>query len=69
MDEAAQTVTFLYKFRRGLCPKSYGMNVARLAGLPDSVRAGSALPTTGRVTAPATNHRATPMQVAELRQL
>lgn len=30
-------VTFLYKFRQGICPKSHGMNVAKLAGLPDSV--------------------------------
>lgn len=30
-------VTFLYKFRQGTCPKSHGMNVARLAGLPESV--------------------------------
>ena len=27
-----QEVTFLYKLRPGLCPKSYGVNVARLAG-------------------------------------
>jgi DNA mismatch repair protein MSH6 len=37
VDEVKQTVTFLYKFRAGLCPKSYGMNVARLAGLPAEV--------------------------------
>lgn len=30
-------VTFLYKLTDGACPKSYGVNVARLAGLPDSV--------------------------------
>ena len=30
-------VTFLYKHQTGACPKSYGMNVARLARLPDSV--------------------------------
>jgi len=28
-----ENVTFLYKFARGECPKSYGVNVARLAGL------------------------------------
>ena len=30
-------VTFLYKLTDGGCPKSYGVNVARLAGLPDDI--------------------------------
>lgn len=30
-------VTFLYTLMDGACPKSYGVNVARLAGLPDEV--------------------------------
>eukprot|EP00917_Polyrhabdina_sp_WS-2016_P000712 GHVP01001542.1.p1 GENE.GHVP01001542.1~~GHVP01001542.1.p1 ORF type:complete len:1183 (+),score=247.84 GHVP01001542.1:1162-4710(+) len=30
-------VTFLYHFTKGVCPRSYGLNVARLAGLPDSI--------------------------------
>jgi DNA mismatch repair protein MSH6 len=30
-------VTFLYKFVKGVCSKSYGMNVARLAGLDEKV--------------------------------
>lgn len=30
-------VTFLYNLTDGACPKSYGVNVARLAGLPDEV--------------------------------
>lgn len=30
-------VTFLYKLVEGMCPKSYGINVARLAGLPEEV--------------------------------
>lgn len=30
-------VTFLYKLNEGLCPKSYGTNVAKLAGLPTEV--------------------------------
>lgn len=30
-------MTFLYRFLPGLCPASYGHNVARLAGLPESV--------------------------------
>lgn len=33
----AEEVTFLYKLLDGACPKSYGTNVARLAGLPDCV--------------------------------
>ena len=30
-------VTFLYKLAPGPCPKSYGTNVARLAGIPKDV--------------------------------
>lgn len=30
-------VTFLYNLTAGACPKSYGVNVARLAGLPSGV--------------------------------
>jgi DNA mismatch repair protein MSH6 len=36
-DRGAERVTFLYALREGACPKSYGVNVARLAGLPESV--------------------------------
>lgn len=32
-----EEVTFLYRLTDGACPKSYGANVARLAGLPDIV--------------------------------
>ncbi|KAL6515922.1 hypothetical protein OROGR_019227 [Orobanche gracilis] len=32
-----EEVIFLYKSTPGACPKSYGVNVARLAGLPDTV--------------------------------
>ncbi|CAN0017543.1 unnamed protein product, partial [Hapterophycus canaliculatus] len=32
-----QRVTFLYKLAPGPCPKSFGINVARLAQLPDAV--------------------------------
>uniref|UniRef100_S4RVU6 DNA mismatch repair protein n=1 Tax=Petromyzon marinus TaxID=7757 RepID=S4RVU6_PETMA len=40
-DPSQETITFLYKFVAGACPKSYGFNAARLAGLPDAVvRAG-----------------------------
>jgi len=31
------SMTFLYRFLPGLCPASYGHNVARLAGLPASI--------------------------------
>jgi len=44
-DEAAaplDDVTFLYVLTPGACPKSYGVNVARLAGLPRSVLACAA---------------------------
>ena len=30
-------MTFLYKLVEGVCPKSYGMNVANMAGLPSDV--------------------------------
>lgn len=36
-DIQKETVTFLYKLTEGVCPKSYGFNVARLAGLPASI--------------------------------
>ncbi|XP_057966669.1 DNA mismatch repair protein MSH6 isoform X2 [Malania oleifera] len=35
--DGVEEVAFLYKLTPGACPKSYGVNVARLAGLPDSV--------------------------------
>uniref|UniRef100_A0A146L1N3 DNA mismatch repair protein Msh6 n=1 Tax=Lygus hesperus TaxID=30085 RepID=A0A146L1N3_LYGHE len=38
-----ETVTFLYKLAEGACPKSYGFNAARLAGIPSHIiRSGSA---------------------------
>ncbi|XP_052202535.1 DNA mismatch repair protein MSH6 [Diospyros lotus] len=33
----AEEVTFLYRLMPGACPKSYGVNVARIAGLPETV--------------------------------
>lgn len=33
-DVTQETVTFLYKLSEGACPKSYGFNAARLAGVP-----------------------------------
>ncbi|KAG2496433.1 hypothetical protein HYH03_005657 [Edaphochlamys debaryana] len=40
--EGGEEVTFLYRLTMGACPKSYGTNVARLAGLPASVVARAA---------------------------
>ncbi|OAD06817.1 hypothetical protein MUCCIDRAFT_33695 [Mucor lusitanicus CBS 277.49] len=37
MDEDEQNVTFLYKLTPGICEKSFGMNVATMAGIPPSV--------------------------------
>lgn len=36
-DPSQETITFLYKFVAGACPKSYGFNAARLAEIPDEV--------------------------------
>ena len=36
-DPSQETITFLYKFAKGACPKSYGFNAARLAHIPDEV--------------------------------
>lgn len=36
-DPTQETITFLYKFTKGACPKSYGFNAARLANLPEEV--------------------------------
>lgn len=35
--DGLEEVTFLYRLTPGACPKSYGVNVARLAGIPDTV--------------------------------
>jgi DNA mismatch repair protein MSH6 len=32
-SEGLDEVTFLYRLTAGACPKSYGVNVARLAGM------------------------------------
>lgn len=32
-----ETITFLYKLSPGACPKSYGFNAARLAGIPKDI--------------------------------
>ncbi|PIK37036.1 putative DNA mismatch repair protein Msh6 [Apostichopus japonicus] len=36
-DPSQETITFLYKFVGGACPKSYGFNAARLAEIPDEI--------------------------------
>ncbi|NWQ63822.1 MSH6 protein, partial [Neopipo cinnamomea] len=36
-DPSQETITFLYKFAEGACPKSYGFNAARLADIPDEI--------------------------------
>lgn len=36
-EKGDEDVTFLYKFALGACPKSYGFNAARLAGLPKKI--------------------------------
>lgn len=43
-DDAVPRVTFLYRLGDGACPKSHGMNVARLAHLPAEVRSRGAAP-------------------------
>lgn len=36
-DPTQEAITFLYKMISGPCPKSYGFNAARLAGISDDV--------------------------------
>ncbi|CAC5386035.1 MSH6 [Mytilus coruscus] len=36
-DPTQETITFLYKFTKGACPKSYGFNAAKLANIPDEI--------------------------------
>lgn len=36
-DPTQETITFLYKFIKGACPKSYGFNAAKLANIPEEV--------------------------------
>ena len=36
-NEAKDEVMFLYRFEKGECPMSFGINVARMAGIPKGV--------------------------------
>ncbi|KAH8404512.1 hypothetical protein KR222_009654 [Zaprionus bogoriensis] len=36
-DPTQETVTFLYKYTAGACPKSYGFNAAKLAGMSQGI--------------------------------
>lgn len=36
-DDPLQSVTLLYQLREGYCPKSFGFNAARLAGVSKSI--------------------------------
>jgi DNA mismatch repair protein MSH6 len=43
VSDDEQTITFLYKFGEGACPKSHGFNAARLADIPEEIiKLGSA---------------------------
>lgn len=37
VEEGRRDVTFLYKLTEGVCSKSYGMNVAGMAGMPVAI--------------------------------
>ncbi len=37
VNDDIKSIKFLYKFKPGYCPKSYGIHVAKLAGVPDKV--------------------------------
>ena len=37
VNNETKDITFLYKFRQGICPESYGIEVAKLAGIPDKI--------------------------------
>lgn len=39
IDEVSKKILFLYKLKEGECPKSYGIMVARMAGIPECILA------------------------------
>ena len=36
-NAGSDNITFLYKFIQGECPHSFGLNVARIAGIPKGI--------------------------------
>ncbi len=57
MPDGTSRVTFLYQYRNGACPKSYGLNVARLAHLPEEVHRVESTPCPFVLSATATRKR------------
>ena len=37
INDKTKDITFLYKFTKGICPESYGIEVAKLAGIPNKI--------------------------------
>ena len=37
VDEVTKDISFKYKFTKGTCPESYGIEVAKLAGIPNKI--------------------------------
>ena len=37
VNNETKDITFLYKFKKGICPESYGIEVAKLAGIPNKI--------------------------------
>ena len=37
VNQDTKDITFLYKFKKGICPANYGISVAKLAGIPEKV--------------------------------
>ena len=37
VNNETKDITFLYKFKKGICPESYGIEVSKLAGIPNKI--------------------------------
>ena len=37
INDQTKDISFLYKFKDGVCPESYGIEVAKLAGIPQKI--------------------------------
>jgi DNA mismatch repair protein MSH6 len=37
VDEETKDIKFKYKFTKGICPESYGIEVAKMAGIPQKI--------------------------------